>query len=104
MKISVIVSTYNQPEWLRKVLHGYLSQTFCDFELLIADDGSDDRTAVVVNDFERLARFSIRHIWQEDDGFQKTKILNKAITAADGDYLVFSDGDCIPRKDRKSVV
>jgi glycosyltransferase involved in cell wall biosynthesis len=103
MKISVIVSTYNQPEWLRKVLHGYLSQTFCDFELLIADDGSDDRTAVVVNDFERLARFSIRHIWQEDDGFQKTKILNKAITAADGDYLVFSDGDCIPRKDFLAV-
>jgi GT2 family glycosyltransferase len=48
MKISVIVSTYNQPEWLRKVLHGYLSQTFCDFELLIADDGSDDRTVAVI--------------------------------------------------------
>jgi glycosyltransferase involved in cell wall biosynthesis len=99
MKISVIVSTFNQPEWLRKVLHGYLSQTFCDFELLIADDGSDDRTVAVIGKFHALARFSIRHIWQEDDGFQKTRILNKAIVAAKGDYLVFSDGDCIPRAD-----
>ncbi|MCG8435885.1 MAG: glycosyltransferase, partial [Gammaproteobacteria bacterium] len=41
----------------------------------------------------------ILHVWQEDDGFQKCRILNKAIQAASGDYLIFSDGDCIPRKD-----
>ena len=99
MKQSVIISTYNQPEWLAKVLHGYLYQTFTDFEILIADDGSDERTREVIDDFRPLAGFAIKHVWQEDDGFQKTRILNKAITAADGDYLVFSDGDCIPRKD-----
>jgi glycosyltransferase involved in cell wall biosynthesis len=99
MKISVIVSTYNQPEWLRKVLHGYMCQSYANFELLIADDGSDDRTAAVLKEFQNLVRFPIKHVWQEDDGFQKTKILNKAILAAGGDYLVFSDGDCIPRFD-----
>ena len=99
MKLSVIVSTYNQPAWLEKVLHGYLYQTFRDFELLIADDGSDQRTNEVIKNFRPISNFPIRHIWQEDDGFQKTRILNKAIVAAGGDYLVFSDGDCIPRKD-----
>jgi glycosyltransferase involved in cell wall biosynthesis len=96
---SVIISTYNQPEWLHKVLHGYLYQTFRDFELLIADDGSDKRTREVIENFRQAANFPIKHVWQEDDGFQKTRILNKAIIEAGGDYLVFSDGDCIPRKD-----
>ena len=69
-----------------------------DFELLIADDGSADETARL------LARYAeeglpIRHIWQRDDGFRKCRILNKAIVAAGADYLVFSDGDCIPRSD-----
>ena len=99
MKLSVIISTYNQPAWLEKALLGYLHQTLKDFELLIADDGSDERTTEVFHRFQRLADFTVRHIWQEDDGFQKTRILNKAIVAANGDYLVFSDGDCIPRKD-----
>jgi glycosyltransferase involved in cell wall biosynthesis len=86
-------------EWLAKALHGYLYQTFADFELLIADDGSDQRTEETIADFRKYADFPIKHVWQADDGFQKTRILNKAITAAGGDYLVFSDGDCIPRAD-----
>jgi glycosyltransferase involved in cell wall biosynthesis len=103
VKQSVIISTYNQPEWLAKVLHGYLYQTFADFEILIADDGSDTRTSKVIEIFRQIAKFPIKHVWQEDDGFQKTKILNKAITAADFDYLIFTDGDCIPRNDYLAV-
>lgn len=99
MQQSVVISTYNQPDWLHKALHGYLYQTFRDFELLVADDGSDARTRAVVEAFRQIADFPVEHVWQEDDGFQKTRILNKAITAAKGDYLVFSDGDCIPRAD-----
>ncbi len=103
MNLSVVVSTYNQPEWLSKVLHGYLNQTHEDFEVIIADDGSDERTRVVVQRFQHLAKFQIKHVWQEDDGFQKTRILNKSITAATADYLVFTDGDCIPRRDFLAV-
>lgn len=99
MKQSVIISTYNQAEWLKKVLHGYLFQTFGDFEIVIADDGSDERTKEVVSHFEKIAPFQIKHVWHPDDGFQKSKILNLATLAASGDYLVFTDGDCIPRKD-----
>lgn len=99
LKISVIISTYNQPEWLQKVLIGYEHQTFSDFEIIIADDGSTEETLEVVESFRRKSILKIQHIWQKDKGFQKTKILNKAIIASNGDYLIFTDGDCIPRRD-----
>jgi len=99
MKLSVIVSTYNQPEWLEKVLHGYQHQTFTDFEIVIADDGSDQRTTELIESFKKSADFPIKHVWHPDAGFQKCAILNKAIVQTAADYLVFTDGDCIPRQD-----
>jgi glycosyltransferase involved in cell wall biosynthesis len=103
VKISVIISTYNQPEWLAKTLHGYLYQTFTDFEVLIADDGSGEETRRLIDGFREISRFPIQHVWQEDEGFQKCRILNKATVAATGNYLVYSDGDCIPRPDFLAV-
>jgi glycosyltransferase involved in cell wall biosynthesis len=97
--VSVIISTYNQPEWLRKVLIGYEQQTFKAFEVIIADDGSEEETKKLVQKFQKHSKLSIRHVWQEDEGFRKTRILNKAILASNLDYLIFTDGDCIPRKD-----
>ena len=99
MKISVIVSTYNSERWLEKVLMGFNQQTFLDFELIIADDGSNDKTQKTIDIWQPLLKMPMQHIWHEDDGFQKTKILNKAILASKTDYLIFTDGDCIPRKD-----
>lgn len=96
---SVIISTYNQPEWLRLVLHSYSLQTASDFEIIIADDGSDERTKVVIKEFTEQSNLNVIHVWQEDNGFQKTKILNKAIVASNSDHLIFTDGDCIARKD-----
>src|SRR5690606_37258005 len=63
------------------------------------DDGSDERTKIVIDSFRAKTELNIIHVWQEDDGFQKTKILNKAIVASNTDYLIFTDGDCIARKD-----
>ena len=98
-KASVIISTYNQPKWLEKVLWGYEMQTDTDFEIVIADDGSGAETKAVINDFISNSPLRIIHVWQEDNGFQKTKILNKAIQRTNADYLIFTDGDCIPRND-----
>jgi glycosyltransferase involved in cell wall biosynthesis len=98
LKLSVIFTTYNSPEWLRKVLWGFSAQTDLDFEVVVADDGSGQETEAVIQ--VALAEgLSIQHIWQPDDGFNKCQILNKAIIAATGDYLIFTDGDCVPRRD-----
>ena len=97
--LTVILSTYNQAEWLEKVITGYSAQTFRNFELVIADDGSGEATRLLVEDKQRNGDLEIHHLWQQDKGFRKTEILNKAIQQAHHDYLVFSDGDCIPRND-----
>ena len=99
MKISVIITTYNSEEWLQKVLVGYSVQTEQDFEIIIADDGSNEKTKLLIDSFRDKFLFPIVHVWQDDQGFQKCKILNKAILKSNSDYLLFTDGDCIPRKD-----
>ena len=97
--VSVIMSTYNAEEWLEKVIFGFAQQTISNFEIVIADDGSRESTKIVIDAMRERTGLKIQHIWQEDDGFQKCKILNKSIVAAGGDYLIFTDGDCIPRAD-----
>lgn len=97
--ISVIISTYNSPEWLEKVLVGYDQQTLENFEVVIADDGSGADTKSLIEKFKAKASYKINHVWQEDNGFQKSQILNKALVACQGDYIIMSDGDCIPRAD-----
>ncbi|OAV44896.1 glycosyltransferase family 2 protein [Lewinella sp. 4G2] len=97
--VSVIVSTYQQPAWLEKTLWGYATQEFQDFEVVVADDGSDDRTAKLIERMRAELPYSLSHVWHEDDGFRKTVILNEAIRHARGGYFVFTDGDCIPRAD-----
>ncbi len=97
--VSVIISTYNQPEWLEKVLWSYHYQTFKNFEIVIADDGSSNSTKLCIDNMRTKVCYPIKHVWHEDNGFQKTIILNKATVAAQGNYLVFTDGDCIARND-----
>lgn len=99
MKVSVIISTYNEPEWLRKVLWGFESQLYKNFEVIIADDGSGEATRNVIQEFLDSSPLKITHVWHEDQGYQKCQILNKAIHASTTSYLIFTDGDCIPRPD-----
>jgi glycosyltransferase involved in cell wall biosynthesis len=98
-KASVIISTYNQPKWLEKVLWSYELQTETNFEIVIADDGSSSVTKALIDHFIKHSKLKIKHVWHEDSGFQKTIILNKAIVETTSDYLIFTDGDCIARKD-----
>ena len=99
MKISVIISTYNNPKWLEKVLWGYEKQDYKNFEVVIADDGSGPETSEVIRKAQESGILEIIHVWHEDQGYQKCQILNKSITASTTDYLLFTDGDCVPRKD-----
>jgi glycosyltransferase involved in cell wall biosynthesis len=97
--IAVIVSTYNAPDYLRRVLDGYCAQSRLPDELIVADDGSTEETARVLQEFVKQAPFAVRHVWHEDLGFRLAQIRNRAIAAAAADYLLFSDGDCIPHPD-----
>ncbi|MCS7052141.1 MAG: glycosyltransferase [Ignavibacterium sp.] len=95
-RASVIVSFYNKIDYLKLVLAGFEIQTEKDFEIIIADDGSNQSVVNRIQNIFQNYSFRIKHIWQEDKGFRKNKILNKSILAAESDYLIFIDGDCIP--------
>lgn len=101
--VSVIISTFNSPEWLEKVLVGYGKQTDRDFQIVIADDGSCGPTKEIIDNFRQVSSMDVEHVWHEKSGCQKSIMLNKAIMRASGDYLIFTEGDCIPRKDFVSV-
>jgi glycosyltransferase involved in cell wall biosynthesis len=99
MKVAIVISTYNSPEWLEKVLWGYTCQTHTDFSIVIADDGSGVETRNLVERMKKETSLNILHVWHEHKSYRRQTILNKAIVDCDGDYLIFTDGDCIPRKD-----
>ena len=93
MRVSLVIATYNWPEALRLVLLSVQNQSIIPYEVIIADDGSTIKTSDIINLFR--SNLPIKHIWQEDNGFQKTLILNKAISRARGDYMIQIDGDII---------
>ena len=99
MYVSVILSTYNHPRWLEKVVWGFEVQTHRRFELVVADDGSDHVTRQTIMRLRNQTGLDIRHVRHRDHGFRKCEILNKAIIASAHEYLVFTDGDCVPRQD-----
>tara|TARA_R110002074_G_scaffold198953_2_gene366666 strand:+ start:317 stop:1138 length:822 start_codon:yes stop_codon:yes gene_type:complete len=95
-RIAIIITTYNWPAALEAVLTGYLSQSRLPDELIIADDGSTDETREVLDHFRSQAPFPVKHVWHADEGFRAGAIRNRAIQDSEADYLVFTDGDCIP--------
>lgn len=92
---SVIVTTYNRPRALARVLDGLERQSETNFEVIIADDGSGAETYNFLQNY-RPKNFGIRHVWIEDKGYRRTVILNKAINISKGSRCIFLDGDCIP--------
>lgn len=96
MKLSLIITTYNRNAELRKVLEGLRYQTVYPDEVIVADDGSTTETETMVKNITQDFPCCIKHVWHEDRGFRAAKIRNEAIKKAEGDYIVFLDGDCVP--------
>jgi glycosyltransferase involved in cell wall biosynthesis len=96
VRLSLILSTYNQPNALAKVFAGLDTQTRWPDEIFIADDGSSDATKRLIESWRPKARCPVSHLWHPDKGFRKTIILNRAVNVTTGDYLVLLDGDCVP--------
>ena len=96
--LSVVISTYEWPDALDAVLRGFADQTDEDFGLVIADDGSGPVTAEVVSRWKIAFGDRLSHVWQEDAGFRLARVRNLGALASRSDYLVFVDGDCVPRR------
>ena len=97
--ISVIVTTFNREDALDAVLRSLADQSDSDFEVIVADDGSEPASAKVIEAWKANSGRRIEHVWQPHRGFRAAEIRNRAILAARGVYCIFLDGDCIVRRD-----
>ncbi len=95
LKVSLIITTYNWPEALFLVLKSVKNQFKMPYEIIVADDGSNRKTASLIKKFSKEFKLEIIHSWQEDKGFRAAMSRNKAIAKAKGDYIIMIDGDMI---------
>lgn len=95
MKVSLIVLTYNAPDFLDLVIRSVAEQTQLPDEIIVTDDGSTDETKELVDRLSQELSLTIRFLWQKDDGFRASRARNKAAKVAKSDYLIFIDGDCV---------
>ncbi|HEY6902087.1 MAG TPA: glycosyltransferase [Puia sp.] len=98
MKISVIIAFYKNIPFLDVILKGLKTQTYTNFEVIIAEDDDAPATVEYLEGQSALMSFPILHVSQNDCGFRKDEILNKAIAAANGEFIVCLDGDCSPHR------
>lgn len=92
MKASLIISVYKNVPFLKLVLDSLINQTEQDFEIIIAEDGENEDMRKFILEYPFKQPY--QHISQEDIGWRKNRILNKAIRVSKSDWLIFIDGDC----------
>lgn len=99
--ISVVMSVYNDEEYIKEALDSLLAQTLDDFEVIIVDDCSSDRTAEVIEGY-REERF---RLIRNERNMGLTCNLNRAVAEASGEYIARMDGDdiCLPERFEKQV-
>lgn len=96
VQTELVISTFQKPEYLRLCLHSVVKQTYVPDSICIADDGSGALTKRIIDTFQLShPELSVRHVWHENLGFRKTKILNKAVITSNADYMIFTDDDCV---------
>jgi glycosyltransferase involved in cell wall biosynthesis len=96
--ISVVVTTYENPRALDAVLRSLSEQSDPDFEIVVADDGSEDETAAVVDDWNKRFGDRLRHVRQPHEGARVARTRNLGAEAARGEHVAFLDGDSVPRR------
>lgn len=94
--ICLIINSFEQPEYLARVLAGVARQTSLPEEVLLADDGSGEAVRWVFSRWTAGLSLRAEHVWQPHEGFRRARILNQAIARARSPYVVFLDGDTVP--------
>lgn len=97
-RISVAVITYNWPQALELVLCSLAAQSELPFEVIVTDDGSRDDTRALLERMVRGYPTRLVHLWQPDDGARMSRARNRAIAAAQGDYVILLDGDMVAER------
>lgn len=95
---SLIIAFYKNLPALELIFLALSKQSEKDFEVIVAEDAENPETKSFLKTWQAKNLFIIKHVSQYDDGFRKTKILNAAVAASNGKYLIFLDGDCIPHR------
>lgn len=90
MLFSIIIAAYNVEQCIVKCLKSVESQTCKDYEVIIIDDGSTDRTGELIQSFIRNKK-TFRLIYQKNSGLGEAR--NTGLSVAKGEYLIFIDGD-----------
>ncbi len=98
-KVTVIIPAYNAEKFIEQTIDSVLAQTFQDFEIIVINDGSRDKTAEIVNSYG----FSVRCIQTTNGGVSRAR--NLGINNALGEYIAFLDSDDLwePTKLEKQV-
>jgi len=92
MKATVVVPVYNSEDTLAACLHGLQAQDFAQgqYEVIVVNDGASDNSAAVAADF------SVRLLEQDNQGAPVAR--NLGLANARGDWVAFTDADCIPSR------
>ncbi|MEI6444871.1 MAG: glycosyltransferase [Nostocales cyanobacterium ELA583] len=104
--VSVICRTYNRENFIEETIISVLSQTFTDFEFLILDDGSTDKTREILEKYIHDPR--IKYVYQENigknlDAFHE--LTNRCIALSEGELVAIIDSDdiCLPNRLERQV-
>ncbi|MCX2683748.1 glycosyltransferase [Campylobacter sp. MIT 21-1685] len=92
---SLIITTYNNEDYLKLVLESVRKLEYLPNEVIVADDGSTEKTADLIKEFKKDFPCPLKHIWQEDKGYRLNQSRNNGINAASCEYIIVIDGDMI---------
>ena len=96
---SVIIGTYNNLDILETTLAAFSVQSARNFEIVLADDGSNQDYGPILTRWAPKVAHGIVHVTQEKRGFRKARVLNRAVIVSRFDPLIVCDMDCVPHPD-----
>ena len=96
-KVSVIIPSYNRQDFVREAIASVMAQTYQGFELIVVDDGSEDDTRTVVQEFSDLYP-GIRYVFQSNQGVSAAR--NTGVALSTGPLVAFLDSDDVWQADK----
>lgn len=90
MRFSIVIPVYNSQKYLKKCLNSVVKQSFRDYEIIMVDDGSTDKSGLICDDFaKKNGNITVIHKQNQGQIAARTDGVNKAV----GEYIVFVDSD-----------